>query len=167
MDFLRKLFRPQDPKVKVKRLVQDLTLQSSAVASSKAAWERFEKANPLIAVMGIPIMFDAPPPEFLAKLREKDNLELRLSNAKKKEGNVRAQAALSLGKLRDISAVQPLIAALGDEYKSVRKNAAQALGAIGDKSAMVPLAELAQKDSDADVRRETQEAMEMIQKVNP
>ena len=165
MDFLRKLFGTQDPEVK--RLVQDLIFQSPAVASSKAAWERFEKANPLMAAMGMFMPNAAPPPDFLAKLREKDNLETRLFNTKKEEENVRAQAALSLGKLHDPSAIRPLIAALGDEYTSVRKNAAEALGAIGDKSAIVPLTELAKKDTNDGVRRAAQEAMEMIQKVNP
>jgi len=165
MDFLRKLFGTQDPEVK--RLVQDLIFQSPAVASSKAALERFEKANPVMVAISMFTPGVEIPPDFFAKLREKDNLETRLFNTKKEEENVRAQAALSLGKLHDPSAVQPLIAALGDEYTSVRKNAAEALGAIGDKSAIVPLTELAKKDTNDGVRRAAQEAMEMIQKVNP
>ncbi len=51
----------------------------------------------------------------------------------------RAEAAISLGRVGDERAVEPLIAALGDGNSDVRAAAAQALGKIGDPKAVEPL----------------------------
>lgn len=52
---------------------------------------------------------------------------------------VRAEAAISLGRVGDNRAVDPLIEALGDGNSDVRAAAAQSLGKIGDPKAVEPL----------------------------
>jgi len=52
---------------------------------------------------------------------------------------VRAEAAISLGRVGDARAVDPLIEALSDGNELVRAAAAQALGRIGDPKAVDPL----------------------------
>jgi HEAT repeat protein len=61
---------------------------------------------------------------------------------------IRKRATEALRKIRDVHAVEPLIAALKDSEEDVRENAAYALGKIG---AVEPLI-AALKDSDEDVR---------------
>jgi HEAT repeat protein len=58
------------------------------------------------------------------------------------EWQVREEAATTLGKLRAVSARDPLIVALGDEYWQVRLRAARALGQLGDRAAAASLAGL-------------------------
>ena len=55
------------------------------------------------------------------------------------DAEVRAAAALSLGRTRDASAVGPLISALTDHEDAVVHAAANALGRIGDARAVEPL----------------------------
>jgi len=167
MSFLRKLFGSQNPHGETtESLIPDLSYRSPDVAKCKAAVDRFTEAYPLIAAMGIGIFVDAPPPEVVKIFKERDRLDEQLSIAKKAEENIRTRVALKLGELRDLTAVQPLIAALKDEYAAVRKSAAETLGNIGDTRAIVPLTELAQKDSDEDIRKAAQDAMERIQKAD-
>jgi len=64
---------------------------------------------------------------------------------------VRARAALVLGKIGDMQALQQLASTLDDQDKDVRRAGAWALGRIGDAQAFEPLAE-ALKDEDAGVR---------------
>lgn len=59
---------------------------------------------------------------------------------KDKEEDVRESVAIALGKIGDLSAVEPLIAALlKDKYEDVRKSAAWALGNIKEPRAIEPL----------------------------
>ena len=51
----------------------------------------------------------------------------------------KGEAARALGKLGDIRAVEPLVAALEDEDYGVAMAAAEALGALGDSRAVEPL----------------------------
>jgi HEAT repeat protein len=64
---------------------------------------------------------------------------------------VRRSSVVALGQIKDVHAVEPLIAALIDENASVRKSAALALGEIKDTRAVEPLI-AALKDEDADAR---------------
>ena len=69
----------------------------------------------------------------------------------KKDSRVRAKAVEALGKIEDVSAVEPLILALTDENWDVRRKAAWALGNMGEP-AVKPLI-LALTDENWDVRR--------------
>ncbi|MBP1928832.1 HEAT repeat protein [Methanolinea mesophila] len=53
--------------------------------------------------------------------------------------SIRWRSAMALGNLGDHTAVEPLIAALGDENDHVREEAADALGRIGDPRAVSSL----------------------------
>ncbi len=53
--------------------------------------------------------------------------------------DVRAHAALALGRLGQRDVVEPLIKALDDRSAPVSENAATALGMIGDNRAEIPL----------------------------
>ena len=56
-----------------------------------------------------------------------------------KDVQVRREAAYTLGKIKDISAVDSLIKALDDPDNYVRRQAVDALGNIGDTRAVEPL----------------------------
>ncbi|HNC46946.1 MAG TPA: HEAT repeat domain-containing protein, partial [Acidobacteriota bacterium] len=53
--------------------------------------------------------------------------------------DVRSSAAMALGKICELSAVEPLIKLLQDRDSSVRYESAEALGLLGDKRAVEPL----------------------------
>lgn len=72
--------------------------------------------------------------------------------------DVRASAAVSLGRIGDPRAVDPLIEALQDEDPEVRKNAAVALGEISDPRAVNPLIEVLD-DENPEVWRNVTEAL--------
>jgi HEAT repeat protein len=77
---------------------------------------------------------------------------------------VRSDAALRLGRLQVEQAVDPLAATLaGDRSPVVRDAAARALGLIGSPRALTALTHAAQVDSDRDVRRSAQFAVDVIQ----
>jgi HEAT repeat protein len=73
------------------------------------------------------------------------------------DGNLRWGAAIALGKIRDLRAIDPLILALGDKYENVRAESAKSLAAIG-KPALKPLVRFLQ-DSDRSVRIEVVTAL--------
>jgi hypothetical protein len=75
---------------------------------------------------------------------------------------VRVQAAIVLGKLGDVSAVESLIKALDDTNKTVRGIAAQALGQIGDAAAADPLRALLQRDIEPFVKGQAEKALAML-----
>jgi hypothetical protein len=77
--------------------------------------------------------------------------------------NVRRDAVLELGRMKATSAVDPLAATLaGDRSPIVRDAAARALGLIASPRALPALTHSAQADSDRDVRRSAQFAVEVI-----
>ena len=70
--------------------------------------------------------------------------------------DVRSSAAVALGKIGDTRAVEPLIAALGDQNEVVRRGGAMALGKISDRWQIPPAVEpliVALGDEDKWVRR--------------
>jgi len=73
------------------------------------------------------------------------------------DGNLRWGAAIALGKIRDLRAIDPLIRALADKYENVRAESAKSLAAIG-KPALKPLIQFLQ-DSDRSVRIEVVTAL--------
>jgi len=68
-----------------------------------------------------------------------------------KNRKVRMNAALSLGSLGDLRAVEPLISALSDKRRIVRREAANSLGELRDERSVEPLIN-ALKDNDGGVR---------------
>jgi len=77
---------------------------------------------------------------------------------------VREEAVLALGRARAVRAVDPLAATLaGDASPSVREVAARSLGLIGSPKALPALRRAAQVDSDKDVRRSAQFAIDVVQ----
>lgn len=87
-------------------------------------------------------------------------LILALRN-KKQERDVRQNAAAALGRIKDLRAVEPLIAALQDEEWAVRWSAATALGWISDPRAIEPLTALLQ-DKEKHVRQATTRVLDQI-----
>jgi HEAT repeat protein len=73
------------------------------------------------------------------------------------DGNLRWGAAIALGKIRDLRAIDPLIRALADKYENVRAESAKSLAAIG-KPALKPLVRFLQH-SDKSVRIEVVTAL--------
>ncbi|MCX6243609.1 MAG: HEAT repeat domain-containing protein [Bacteroidetes bacterium] len=76
--------------------------------------------------------------------------------------NIRAGAAYCLGKLKEPSAVYPLIAALNDNENYVRYCACQALGELGDKNAIEKLEEIGQNDNDDKIKNMAKKAIASI-----
>jgi HEAT repeat protein len=74
------------------------------------------------------------------------------------DSRVRQAAAKSLGQIGDAQAMEPLIAALKNNYESVRQAAAEALGQTGDARAVEPLI-VALKDDEESVRQAAAEAL--------
>ena len=73
------------------------------------------------------------------------------------DGNLRWGAAIALGKIRDLRAIDPLIRALADKYENVRAESAKSLAAIG-KPALGQLVRFLQ-NSDRSVRIEVVTAL--------
>lgn len=83
------------------------------------------------------------------------------------DDHVRADSVMQLGRLKAQRAIDPLAATLtGDRSPAVREAAARALGLIGASQALPALQHAAQSDSDHDVRRSAQFAVEVIQSRN-
>ncbi len=97
-----------------------------------------------------------------AKVEELCKALLEDSNYK-----VRVQAAIVLGKLGDVSAVDSLVKALDDTNKTVRGIAAQALGQIGDAAAADPLRALLARDADPFVKGQAGKALAMLRPGGP
>lgn len=83
---------------------------------------------------------------------------------KSPDERIRSGAALELGRAKNESAVYALAATLtGDSSPAVREAAARALGLIGSPRGLASLTHAAQTDTDRDVRRTAQFAVEIIQ----
>lgn len=76
----------------------------------------------------------------LRKFNKKEVVQFLINILKNdKHPSVRAEAAYSLGSIKDLSAVIPLINSLNDTDEMVRSNAVDALGLLGDTCAVIPL----------------------------
>jgi len=159
---LRKLFGNSQ----IQKFIRNLNYQSPDVATCQGAIDSFNRKNPMLgAIGGYKKAFVVGASGGLEdKLRPLKILQEQLSKAKEKEMTIRAQAALELGKLNDLTSVEPLITALKDKYPLVRSNAAMALGNIGDNRAIEVLSNLEREDANESVRSTAKQALEAIKK---
>jgi HEAT repeats len=94
------------------------------------------------------------------ELRE-DGIEQQLQALNSPDDNLRAGAAVELGRLKAKRAIPPLAKMLSDDRSaSVREAAARALGLIDDSTALPALQRAAQADDDREVRHSAQFAAE-------
>lgn len=93
----------------------------------------------------------------LTSCKPTDPVQDQIAHLKNQNPEVRLYAAIELGKLGDVRAVEPLIAALSDQDMNVRESAIEALGNLG-KAAVVPLIARLQ-DYDAGVRSGASDAL--------
>jgi hypothetical protein len=84
------------------------------------------------------------------------------------DDGVRADAAVQLGRVKALRAVQPLTQLLAaDRSAAVREAAARGLGLIGSADALPALQRAAQADDDREVRHSAQFAAEVIRSALP
>ncbi len=69
----------------------------------------------------------------------KESVDFLLTVLDDEDDDIRIQAIKTLGKIKDVRAVEPLISIIKEEEKSIRKAVVEALGDIGDKSAIPAL----------------------------
>jgi HEAT repeat protein len=94
----------------------------------------------------------------IEKMKAKRDVKGIIKALKDKNEDMRFEAALGLGELRDARAVEPLTQALNDKSSRIRWRAALSLGKIGDRRAVEPLIEVL-KDEDDQVRSYAAEAL--------
>jgi HEAT repeat protein len=102
-----------------------------------------------------------PPPDIDEMRAKREVKGLIRALRYQKNVDIQANAAEALGEIGDTIAVEPLIAALKDNYWGVRKYAAKALGKIGDTHAVEPLI-VAVMDLNKDVSKNAIEALGRI-----
>lgn len=115
--------------------------------------------------------YQAPAPTPLtarsAPAAEPPGVDHHLQMLSNTDDNVRAESVIELGRMKAQRAVDPLAATLsGDRSPMVRETAARALGLIGSPQALPALQHAAQADSDREVRRSAQFAVEVIHSRN-
>jgi hypothetical protein len=92
------------------------------------------------------------------------DVEFHLRQLADANENTRADSVLQLGRLKAARAIDPLAATLaGDRSSKVREAAARALALIGSPKALPALQQAALADSDRDVRRSAQFAVDVVQ----
>ena len=97
-----------------------------------------------------------------------DGAEAQLQRLNSADDQARADAAVQLGRMKAMRAVQPLERLLsGDRSAAVRDAAARGLGLIGSPDALPALQRAAQADDDRDVRHSAQFAAEVIRSGMP
>jgi hypothetical protein len=107
-----------------------------------------------------PVPTDRPPAGSARQQEIGQHLQ-QLSDAN--EG-VRIDAVTQLGRMRALRAIDPLAATLaGDQSPAVREAAAHSLGLIASPKALPALNRASQSDSDRDVRKAAEFAVEIIQ----
>jgi HEAT repeat protein len=91
------------------------------------------------------------------------DIDSALQQLRDGDEQVRADAAVRLGRLRATQAVGPIVKALNsDSSPKVREAAARGLGLIGSPSALSALQYAAQADDDREVRHSASFAAETI-----
>jgi HEAT repeat protein len=100
------------------------------------------RIHPIFAILAFPLMAGG----ILIQRSSMSHLIAEL-NDKNEDLDIRVRVARRLSELHDPRAVEPLIAALGDDAQGVRQSAAEALGTLGAQGAVEPLI-AALKDKD-------------------
>ena len=91
--------------------------------------------------------------ETLGRIDHPMTIELLLTGLADESGEVRAEAAYSIGTKKEVGAVDHLIDLLSDNSYQVRFNAAEALGIIGEQRAFNPLAFAWSEEDEPEVKR--------------
>ncbi|MFX1450826.1 MAG: HEAT repeat domain-containing protein [Promethearchaeota archaeon] len=89
------------------------------------------------------------------------NVDKLIKKLTDSSAEARKLAAIELGKLGDLEAVEPLITRLKDDDESVRMWAAASLGKLGDERALEPLVKVVMNDSEI-VKKEAARAVVKI-----
>ena len=105
-------------------------------------------------------------PDVEGMMQKNDGKGLIRALKYRKDWEVRWAAAMTLGELRDSTALEPLIQGLGDEHGWVRWGAVWALGEIGDSRAIEPLTQ-ALNDANIDVQEEAQRVLDKLNMSTP
>lgn len=113
--------------------------------------------GPLISLLGDPDRFVRSRAAYALGLIGGPAVDPLVGALQKGDGNLRWGAAIALGKIHDIRAIDPLIRALADKYENVRAESARSLAAIG-KPALEPLVRFL-KFSDRTIRIEVVTAL--------
>jgi hypothetical protein len=104
-----------------------------------------------------------PRPITAADTRQAD-ISRNLQQLNDPDEHIRAESVIQLGRLKAEKAIDPIAATLtGDGSPTVREAAARSLGLIGSPKALLALEKAAHQDSDRDVRRSAQFAVDIIQ----
>lgn len=132
--------------------------------------------SPPVVVQSAPVVQPAnpvtpaplPPPAVLQSSQIQNpvqpDISRYLQQLRDPDERVRADSVLQLGRLRAISAVDPVAATLaGDSSPMVREAAARSLGLIGSPKALPALQRAALADPDRDVRHSAQFAADIVQ----
>ena len=114
-------------------------------------------------------VYQAPPPPARASSytpteEQMANVDHNLQLLADPDDKVRAEAAITLGRLRAQRAIDPLAATLsGDRSPKAREAAARALGLLGAAKGLTSLKRAVQADDDRDVRHSAQFSIDVIQ----
>lgn len=121
-------------------------------------------ASPPVYQAPAPTPLPAPTATRAVSASEPAGVDQCLQMLSNNSESVRADNVMQLGRMKATRAIDPLAATLsGDQSPVVREAAARALGLIGSPAALTALQHAAQADSDHDVRRSAQFAVEVIQ----
>lgn len=105
----------------------------------------------------------APAVNYSSASSPRGSADVFLQQLSHPDENARREAALELGRLKAVQAVDPLTATLaGDASPQVRESAARALALIGSPRALTALSNSARVDSSSEVRNSAQFAVEII-----
>lgn len=109
-----------------------------------------------------------PPPAILRSSQIQNvaqpEIDRYLQQLRDSDERVRSESVLQLGRLKAVSAVDPVAATLaGDRSPVVRDAAARALGLMGSPKALPALQHAALADPDRDVRHSAQFAVDIVQ----
>ncbi len=131
---------------------------------------------PIIVQQHAPIVVAPPPPSVAVQpspslvptanvvVASSEAIDRHLQLLTSPDELVRRDAVMDLGRLKAEGALDPLAATLaGDKSPVVRDAAARALGLIAAPRSLAALTHAAQADTDRDVRRSAQFAVEVIQ----
>jgi hypothetical protein len=145
-------YPPPAPVVVQQPVIQQVPVQGAPVQQQQAPQQYPQQVPP------------PAPSQVQTRSAPVANSEYYIHQLASPDEHVRAESALQLGRTKDPRAVDPLAATLsGDRSPAVRESAARALGLLGSQNALPALQHAVQTDTDHDVRRSAQFAVDVIQ----